>query len=97
VANERLQRKLTAILSADLGLRNVEGMPTASMRHILETAKNVIDRLAAPPDDLDLKASRALMQRLFAINNLGDLATPLNDSQERVVEARAIVAAQIQQ
>jgi len=73
-------------------------MPTASMRHFPETAKNVIDRLAAAaPDDLDLKASRALMQRLFAIDNLGDLATPLNDSQEIVVEARAIVAAQIQQ
>jgi tetratricopeptide (TPR) repeat protein len=78
------------------GLRNVEGMPTASVRRILETAKGVVDRLTAnAPDDVDLRKSRVLMLRQFAINYtaLGDLATALDSAEASVEGARRIEAA----
>ena len=73
------------------GLRNVEGMPTTSVRRILETAKGVIDRLTSnAPEDLDLRTSRVLMLRQFAISYtaLGDLATALDFAEASVQEAR---------
>ena len=76
------------------GLRNVEGMPTASVKRILETAKGVVDRLtSAAPDDLELKTSRAVMLRQFAVNYvaLGDLATALDFSEAGVKGAREIL------
>ena len=75
------------------GLRNVEGMPTASVKRILETAKGVVDRLAASaPDDVDLRKSHVLMLRQFAINYtaLGDLATALDSAVASVEGARRI-------
>ena len=73
------------------GLRNVEGMPTTSVKRILETAKGVVDRLSSnAPEDLDLRKSRLLMLRQFAINYtaLGDLATALDFAEASVKGAR---------
>jgi hypothetical protein len=78
------------------GLRNVEGMPSASVKRILETAKGVVDRLTAnAPDDVDLRKSRVLMLRQFAISYtaLGDLATALDSAVASVEGARRIEAA----
>ncbi len=75
------------------GLRNVEGMPTASVKRILETAKGVVDRLTAnAPDDVDLRKSRVLMLRQFAISYtaLGDLAPALDSAEASVGGARRI-------
>ncbi len=77
------------------GLRGVEGMPAASVRRILGSAKSVVERLAsAAPDDLDLARSRVLMQRQFAINYsaLGDLGGALDFAQRSVAGARQILA-----
>ena len=75
----RIARDAADSLVVDIaqGLRAVEGMPTASVRRILDTAKGVVERLVeAAPDDLDLGMSRVLMQRQFAVNYvaIGDLA-----------------------
>ena len=77
------------------GLRNVEGMPTTSVKRILETAKGVVDRLSSKStEDLDLRKSRLLMLRQFAINYtaLGDLATAL-DFPKPASKARAMPSA----
>ena len=72
-------------------------MPTTSVRRILETAKGVVDRLTSnAPDDLDLKTSRVLLLREFAMNYraLGDVATALDFAQASVKGAREIVNSQ---
>jgi tetratricopeptide (TPR) repeat protein len=77
------------------GLRNVEGMPTASVKCILETTKNVIDGLASSAsDDIDLRTSHVLMLGQFATNYaaIGDLGTALEYAESSVREARAILA-----
>ena len=61
------------------------------MKRILETAKGVVDRLSSnAPEDLDLRKSRVLMLRQFAINYtaLGDLATALDFAEASVKGAR---------
>ena len=76
------------------GLRGVEGMPAASVRRILGSAKTVVERLAsAAPGDLDLARSRVLMQRQFAINYsaLGDLGGALDFAERSVAGARQIL------
>ena len=93
----RIARDAADSLVVDIaqGLRAVEGMPTASVRRILDTAKSVVERLvAAAPDDLDLGRSRVLMQRQFAINYaaIGDLAQALESGQASVTGARQILA-----
>jgi tetratricopeptide (TPR) repeat protein len=75
------------------GLRNVEGMPTASVERILSTAKSVIDRLtSSAPDDPELAKSRISMLRQFATNYtaLGDLAAALEAAEASVEGARRI-------
>jgi class 3 adenylate cyclase/tetratricopeptide (TPR) repeat protein len=77
------------------GLRGVEGMPTASVRRILESARTVVERLAsAAPDDLDLAKSRVQMQQQFAINYsaLGDLGGAMEFAAASVKGARQILA-----
>ncbi len=91
----RIARQAADRLVIDIaqGLRNVEGMPTASVKRILETAKGVIDNLTlAAPGDLDLKSSRVFMLRQFAINYiaLGDLATALDFAEAGAAGARQI-------
>ena len=94
----RIARDAADSLVVDIaqGLRAVEGMPTASVRRILDTAKGVVERLVtAAPDDLDLGKSRVLMQRQFAVNYtaIGDLARALEFGQASVAGARQILAA----
>ena len=93
----RIARDAADSLVVDIaeGLRAVEGMPTASVRRILDTARGVVERLvAAAPDDLDLGSSRVLMQRQFAVNYaaIGDLARALEFGQASVAGARQILA-----
>ena len=94
----RIARDAADSLVVDIaqGLRAVEGMPTASVRRILDTAKGVIERLvAAAPDDPELGRSRVLMQRQFAVNYavIGDLDQALDFGEASVAGARQILAA----
>ena len=68
------------VIDIALGLRDVLGMPTDSVRKILETAKTAFEQLAASaPDDLDLQSSQATMLEQFGntYQRLGDLDAAL--------------------
>ena len=93
----RVARQAADGLVVDIaeGLRNVEGMPTASVKRILATAKSVVDRLSADaPDDADLGQSRALMLQQFALSYtaLGDLADAAEFAEAGVAGARRVLA-----
>ena len=94
----RIAREAADGLVIDIaqGLRTVEGMPSTTVKRILETAKGVVDRLgAAEPGDPDLAKSRVAMLRQFAINYmaLGDLATARDYAEAGVAKAREIAEA----
>ena len=62
------------------GLRDVLGVPTDTLRKILETAKATFEQLAASaPDDLDLQRSQSIMLDEFGdtYQTLGDLDSAL--------------------
>jgi tetratricopeptide (TPR) repeat protein len=96
--NYQVARQAADGLIVDIagGLRNVEGMPTASVKRILATAKSVIDRLTLhAPDDIDLAESRVVMLRQFATNYaaLGDLVSAKDFAENSVADARRILIA----
>jgi hypothetical protein len=76
--NFRLAQKTAESLVYDIarGLQNVLGMPSETVRKILDTAKTTFEQLAsAAADDLDLQSSRSVMLEEFGNTylTLGDL------------------------
>src|SRR5262249_50335079 len=80
------------------GLRDVLGVPTDTVRKILETAKATFEQLAASsPDDLDLQRSQSIMLDEFGdtYQTLGDLDSALTAFRDSLAIRERLAASDI--